>query len=154
MAEGQKFMEDILIELQERYHLDYSQKSPIEIRNVGRSTLAIWLGAFGFNRGVEIGTQTGVFAEMLCKGNGNIDLTCIDPWFRYPEYKALPGENLQENYQIAKKRLSPYNVELMRSYSMDAVKHFEDGSLDFVYIDANHEFEWVINDIIQWSKKV
>ena len=37
---------------------------------------------------------------------------------------------------------------------MEAVKQFKDGSLDFVYIDGNHTFEYVINDIAEWSKKV
>jgi len=37
---------------------------------------------------------------------------------------------------------------------MDAVKMFDDGSLDFVYIDANHEWPFVTQDIFYWSKKV
>jgi predicted O-methyltransferase YrrM len=37
---------------------------------------------------------------------------------------------------------------------MDAVKDFPDESLDFVFIDADHRFEYVINDVIEWSKKV
>lgn len=37
---------------------------------------------------------------------------------------------------------------------MDALKDFEDESLDFVYIDWNHEFLYVLNDIHEWSKKV
>ncbi len=37
---------------------------------------------------------------------------------------------------------------------MDAVKDFEDNSLDFVYIDANHEYDYVKQDITEWTKKV
>lgn len=37
---------------------------------------------------------------------------------------------------------------------MDAVQEFDNESLDFVYIDANHEFQAVTNDIAEWSKKV
>jgi hypothetical protein len=37
---------------------------------------------------------------------------------------------------------------------MDAVKDFKDESLDFAFIDGNHSFEYVINDIAEWSKKV
>jgi hypothetical protein len=37
---------------------------------------------------------------------------------------------------------------------MDAVKDFGDDSLDAVYIDGNHTLPFVINDIIEWSKKV
>jgi hypothetical protein len=42
----------------------------------------------------------------------------------------------------------------MREMSMDAVKKIKDGSLDFVYIDANHGFDYVMEDLIEWSKKV
>ena len=37
---------------------------------------------------------------------------------------------------------------------MDAVKDFPDRSLDFVYIDANHDVRHVIEDIEEWSKKI
>ncbi len=31
---------------------------------------------------------------------------------------------------------------------------FEDESLDFVFIDGNHDFEYVVEDICKWTKKV
>ncbi len=37
---------------------------------------------------------------------------------------------------------------------MDALDDFEDNSLDFVYIDANHSFKFVAQDIDGWSRKV
>ena len=37
---------------------------------------------------------------------------------------------------------------------MEAVKDFEDGSLDFVYIDGNHDFLHATEDIWWWAKKV
>jgi hypothetical protein len=37
---------------------------------------------------------------------------------------------------------------------MDAVKDYPDQSLDFVYIDGNHEFSHVAADIAAWVKKV
>ena len=37
---------------------------------------------------------------------------------------------------------------------MDALKLFDDNSLDFVYIDGNHEFMSVSNDLFHWHKKV
>ena len=37
---------------------------------------------------------------------------------------------------------------------MEALKDFNDNSLDFVFIDGNHTFEYVVEDIAQWSKKV
>ena len=37
---------------------------------------------------------------------------------------------------------------------MDAVKDFENESIDFVYIDGNHGFKFITEDIYEWSKKV
>lgn len=37
---------------------------------------------------------------------------------------------------------------------MEALKDFSDDFLDFVYIDANHEFDYCCPDIIFWSQKV
>ena len=37
---------------------------------------------------------------------------------------------------------------------MDALKYFQDDSLDFVYLDGNHDFVNVTQDIHYWLKKV
>ena len=37
---------------------------------------------------------------------------------------------------------------------MDAVKDFENESLDFVYIDGDHNFRHTAEDVYEWSKKV
>jgi hypothetical protein len=37
---------------------------------------------------------------------------------------------------------------------MDAVGEFEHESIDFVYIDGNHRFDFVMTDLIRWAKRV
>ena len=37
---------------------------------------------------------------------------------------------------------------------MESITDFLDNSLDFVFIDGNHSFEYATEDIAQWSKKV
>ena len=37
---------------------------------------------------------------------------------------------------------------------MDALADFEDESLDFVYIDGDHNFRFIAEDIYEWPKKV
>jgi len=46
------------------------------------------------------------------------------------------------------------NIVKMKKTGDVAVLVFEDHSLDFVYIDARHEYCYVRNDISKWVKKV
>jgi len=141
-------------------HLKYDPKHPLPVpwgmsRFNGFPKL---LNALGFKTGAEIGVATGFFSQFLCKYIPGLKLYCIDPWEAYPEYiehHDLPGQIILNTcMETAKQRLASYNSEFIRKYSMDAVKSFLDNSLDFVYIDGNHSFRYVTDDIAEWSKKV
>ena len=116
----------------------------------------------GFTVGAEIGVELGAFSKHLIQDNPNLKLYCIDFWKSYMFNGAGKGgvkagkssSRQQDYYQRAVEKLAPYNCELIRASSMDAVKDFDDESLDFVYIDANHDYEFVKEDIREWSKKV
>lgn len=43
--------------------------------------------------------------------------------------------------------------ELYRDFSLNASRDFEDGSLDFVYLDAMHEYKFVKDDLWAWWPK-
>jgi len=113
---------------------------------VTREMLGTLFAELGFNKGAEIGVKQGVFSRVLCDANPNIELYCIDAWPMIEKHNR--------NYTMAKNRLASFNATLIRKPSMDAVKDFEDGALDFVYIDANHSFNYVCPDIIFWADKV
>ncbi len=109
----------------------------------------------GFRVGAEIGVDRGYFAADMCKANPGVKLFGIDPWLDYPE----SGENYVQPYADechaeAVARLAPYRVELIQAASMDAVHQFADESLDYVYIDGNHAYTFVRDDIREWAKKV
>lgn len=111
----------------------------------------------GFNVGAEIGVARGKFAKGLCEGNPSLKLFGIDAWKVYDGYTQTDGttqEIMEDIYQGARSQLAPFNVQLINDRSMQAVKKFADESLDFVYIDANHSYIYVKEDIRKWSKKV
>lgn len=137
-----------------KFNLDYAQPSPIALK-VSRYGLIDCLRELNFNTGAEIGTEHGSYAEKLCGSIPNLKLFCVDPYVTIPYYEGYKEQTeVSSFYEIAKEKLSKYNCEIMKMTSMEAVKHFEPNSLDFVFIDGNHHFEFVVNDIIHWSRVV
>lgn len=138
-----------------KYNLDTTSDSPTQIPNMGRNNLAELFAQLGFKQGAEIGTEYGLYAEILCQANPKAKLFCIDPWKAYTGYREhVTQSKLDDIYRSAKTRLAPYNCQLIKSTSMDALSDIADESLDFVYIDGNHEYSYVSQDIKHWSTKI
>lgn len=133
----------------------WKAKLPIEIPDTDRVTLANLFNELGFTKGVEIGVEEGKYSDTLCKANKNLKLYCVDPWLAFDVYRKQLDQAYVDNLMNnALARLKGRNVEIVRKTSMDAVKDFEDDSLDFVYIDGNHRLEYVVNDLASWTRKV
>jgi len=120
-------------------------------RNGTRNNLAELLGSLGFTFGAEIGTQRGLFSKVLFEGIPNLSLTCVDPW---AEYYAASQQRQDAIYDLAVKNLQGLNVTFLRKPSLEGVKEFADETLDFVYIDGDHLFDAVVQDIIAWMPKI
>lgn len=134
-----------------------------KIKNKNRTDLAIMFGELGFKRGVEIGVRRGTFSETLCTHVKGLEkLYSIDPWdlvFEDPisrQHQRKYGDDVFNRfYRQALRRLKKYPIcEIIRKTSLEAVRDFEYGSLDFVYIDGAHTFDYVMTDIIEWAKRV
>ena len=140
----------------EKFNIDLNKKPPYFLPGGRREKgLALLFKELGFNEGAEIGTERGKYAQVLCETNPDLRLFCVDSWISYENYREHVSQEQQNGfYKEAVDRLAPHNCMLIKSFSMDALKFFEDESLDFVYLDANHEFQHVTNDIAEWSKKV
>lgn len=134
-----------------KYGLNADQKCPIEIPNVGRNDLAGLFAELGFKEGAEIGVEAGVYSEVLCRAG--LKLHCVDLWSGYEGYKKGDA-NMQKNYEDAQRRLKAYDCRFWVMRSTIAAAQFPDQSLDFVYIDANHDLFHVIQDITVWLPKI
>ncbi|MDO8503810.1 MAG: class I SAM-dependent methyltransferase [bacterium] len=137
-----------------RYNVDTPLVSPIQLPH-GRSELALLFKELGYKVGAEIGVDHGYYSEALCQANPNVKLYCIDPWKVYRKYEDIKDEHdMNKRYGFAKKRLARYNCEIIKKSSTGALKDFKPESLDFVYIDGNHAFDYVMEDLNGWSKIV
>jgi hypothetical protein len=127
---------------------------PFEIPDCSRDDLPSFFVEMGYKIGAEIGVDKGEFSEKLCKVG--LELYAIDPWRYDSDYVDRHSqETLDLFYETTKRKLSSYpGSKIIRKTSMEAVADFANESLDFVYIDANHQLKYIIEDLVEWSKKV
>jgi hypothetical protein len=146
---------DTLAYIVEKFSVNLNQPSPISLRiSRHRELVSLWR-ELGYKVGAEIGVEAGRYSEEICLANPGVKLHCIDPWLAYDRYEDHVDQGrLDHFYAVAKSRLKKYDCLIIRETSLDAVKRFENGSLDFVFLDGNHHFDFVVQDIIAWAPKV
>lgn len=145
-----------------KYNITLGKEYFIDLPIIGAEGLAHLFAELGFKEGVEIGTDQGEYAEVLMKTIPDLDLLCIDPWGTQAYERGQQPESGEEQeffdrrYEETVERLKPYdsNCHIIRETSMEVVKIVGDNTLDFVYIDGNHDFLNVTQDIHYWLKKV
>lgn len=129
---------------------------PIELPNFNRDDLAKLFNELGFKKGAEIGVAEGHYSEILCQSIPDLELLAVDPWIRYADNpRAHSTEHQIFSYNETKRRLAPYpKAKMVQAMSMDAVRDVANESLDFAYVDGHHSFDYVMSDLIEWSKRV
>lgn len=130
------------------------QSMPIEIPNTGRHTMAQLFAELGFTRGVEVGVLEGAFSELLCKTIPDLHLWSVDPWLEYPACPHWSQAHLDQYEATARERLARFNCDILKMTSVEAVNLFGNESIDFVYIDGNHDFWNCAHDIQEWGKRI
>lgn len=121
----------------------------------------------GPRRGVEVGVWRGEMSASLLRLKPDLFLYMVDNW--------LPSEERPESYRLSGDIRSQDDAETMADAarkaiawteawedrrkiflgdSLDAADYFDDGSLDFVFLDAEHTYEAVSADIVAWLPKI
>lgn len=104
--------------------------------------------------GAEIGVGYGIHAVRILK---NLSIEClylIDPFTSYTGY-SLTEKHIKELYVSAVRKLQRHDckVKWMREFSWDIADKIPD-DLSFVYIDANHSYDYVLKDLRLYYPKV
>ena len=111
----------------------------------------------GNGKGVEIGVFKGHFSKViLSKWEGTLYM--VDVWRGLgDEYEDMSNHNNHSDaFLNTMKNIEGYEDRgvMIRATSKVASEIFEDESLDFVYIDANHAYDFVVEDINLWFPKL
>jgi len=101
--------------------------------------------------GAEIGVRYGENAVFLLDALDIEILYLIDPYDAYEEYQEdWNNQMMTEAENTAKEKVGAFgNVKFIKKYSENAVADLPE-NLDFVYIDGNHEYEYVKSDITSY----
>ena len=126
--------------------------------DINRVELIKQIGAnYFYGKGAEIGSFKGEFAKEILNVWGG-HLYMIDVWRGLGnEYQDASNHNIHTSvYADAMKSIetNEYRATMIRTDSMNGSMIFQDESLDFVYIDANHAYDFVKYDILNWLPKV
>ena len=120
------------------------------------------LGIAGENLiGAEIGVYKGEHAESLLENLSIKRLYLIDPYELYEEYEegkshyGVDQDSLEIAEEEARKRLENYSdrIVCVKKKSGEALENIPD-KLDFVYIDGNHQYESIKEDIKNYYPKI
>lgn len=105
--------------------------------------------------GVEIGTAEGITTEYLLETVSDLKLFGVDPYELYIDWDDNQP-NAEKNKTDQANKVSKYQDRYTHYYetSDDAVKHFEDESLDFVFIDGLHTYDQVLKDCRNYYSKI
>lgn len=117
----------------------------------------------GYRRGVELGVSQGRFTCYLCSIMPDMHMTCVDLWAEQPGNEARAGGedyvgwDHEGNYQRFRDHAEthfPGRVHILRMSTSEAARFIGDGTLDFVFIDADHSYDAALADIKAWTPKV
>lgn len=126
--------------------------------------------------GAEIGVAEGAFSAAILEAASPSELHLIDPWSHLESGSdplqatgflaelarddvvfGAPPVNLNGDAEYAKvvaRFAGDSRVHLHRQYSYKVAPRFAQGSFDFVYLDGNHQYEFVLRDLQDFAARL
>jgi len=110
--------------------------------------------------GAEVGSHTGTTTKSLLKHNYDLHLYAVDLWGPVPDEVGggtqYKGYDFKKNKRRFNEVIGPFldRITVLKGLSWEMANEVEDETLDFVFLDADHEYESVIKDIRAWTPKL
>ncbi|ATL98051.1 hypothetical protein CK910_05750 [Aeromonas sp. CA23] len=135
------------------------------------------------DKACEIGVHRGDFSDFMLRNIPLKSLYLVDKWSsqeivnNFSPFDEVPfyvtdnlngdlmssffegspyvQESIEKHYKYTTERFAnDPRVKIIRESSFDALSHFVPGELDLIYIDANHQYEFILRDLMTWSSKL
>jgi len=109
---------------------------------------------------LEIGTYYGANLLSVAKTYGlhnSSKLYCIDPWEdydEYPDFKHIQSSIYTSFISNVENSGEKDKIIIKRGFSHTEIPKFDDNFFDIIYIDGNHEPEYVLEDAILSFRKL
>lgn len=104
---------------------------------------------------VEVGVDQGAFAEKMLSAWKGQSYILVDPWKHFIDTDMSQDQFDLIFQRVVNKFSKDDRIMIMRETSLEAAEYAGDClQCDFVYIDANHDYEHAQQDIAAWYPKV
>lgn len=127
-----------------------------------REDLPYIFTSLNYKLGLELGSYHGEFANHILN-NWNGKLICIDLFDRDDNYDLNKNEGFYKLHNQKNITLSHFNdntknhrnnLLTIQSDTLSASNFFPNNYFDFIYIDADHRYEFVIKEMHAWYPKL
>lgn len=109
---------------------------------------------------VEVGSWKGrsscYMAVEIINSKKDIKFDCVDCWEYITIQYDIDKSKYKDLYSIFLKNIEPVKdiITPIKKISWEGAELYDDLSLDFVFIDAAHDYDSVVKDINAWLPKV
>lgn len=105
--------------------------------------------------GIEIGCYSGQSTELFINSGLFNTLYCIDPWTNGYDSNDRASFSTEDAEKVFDGRFKNNKIiKKIKDYSWNAVNNFQDESIDFIYIDGNHQYQAVKKDFELYYPKI
>ena len=102
---------------------------------------------------IEVGSWKGRSTHALLSGCPGT-VWAVDHWLGSKDDEGQLEAKDHDIFEVFKQNVGHFeNLKIIKAYSIEAAKQFEERSVDMVFIDGDHSYEEVKDDIAAWLPK-